>query len=84
MSDDKPDHDYTNERVVGHRLRANRESYEPRLVSKERGYSPLQSPLDKIRVVEGDVDWDDTREVCLTVEELREMALMFTDLTEDE
>jgi hypothetical protein len=46
--------------------------------------SSIAPPPDKIRIVEGDVDWDDTREVCLMVEELREMALTFTDLEEHE
>jgi hypothetical protein len=84
MSDKQVNHDYTNERVVGHHLRANRESYEPYSSLFEDSDLSIAPLPEKIRIVEGDVDWDDTRQVCLMSEELREMALTFTDLTEDE
>jgi len=84
MTNDEPDHYYTNERVVGHHVRANCESYEPYSSLFEDSDVSIAPLPDKIRIVEGDVDWDDTREVCLMAEELREMALTFTDLNEDE
>ena len=79
---DVPDHDYHNESVIGHHVRANRESYDSPLFAQEGSSSLLSPPPYKIRIVEGDVDWDSTREVCVTIEELREMALEFTHLSE--
>lgn len=76
------DYDYTNERVVGHRVHAN--------LSEDNGYDSIESLIDSdidptnreyVYISEGDVDWEDSRQVCLSVTELREMALKFTDLS---
>jgi len=74
---------YSNERVVGHHVSAVLEPYEPhssvKTAANALDIEPMSWP-DTVRITEGDVDWDSPREVTVTTEELRAMALVFTDL----
>lgn len=74
---------YTSERTIGHHIKAEREfpSYPEwyMRLCETRDMEP-KDLTDYIRITEGDVGWSTTREVRISVDELREMALHHTDL----
>lgn len=71
------DWDYKDEPVVGHHIAAKVEEREPseRLkdLAKRLGVE-LREQEDWVRIREGDVDWEDTREVKMTISVFQEMA----------
>lgn len=66
--------EYTNERVIGHRVSA-----EPHVNEwlSETGERLGIAPREYVVITEGDVDWDSTHSVRLSLKELREIAEMF-------
>jgi len=81
MTQDK----YTNERIIGHHISAERVPWEvdgiTEALVEALDIEPRQRP-DRILITEGDVNWSSTNEVTITSEELKAMAVKFTDLSE--
>lgn len=76
---------YIDEPIIGHHVSATREKREPPEYlqnAADRLDIELRSRPDFVRIEEGDVDWDESKEVKVTVDQLREMALHHTDLEE--
>lgn len=68
------EHDYSNERVVGHHVHASVEQSRSAEWADEMELDIEPRTREFVRIVEGDVDWDETREVRLTHTELRQIA----------
>lgn len=61
--------DYTSERVIGHHIGASLETRE----------LFTGTELERVRITEGDVDWQDTHTVRLSLDELTDLYHEFVD-----